>query len=141
MYLTGLAGRDSVFTLASPMFVCALLYGACGSGNSRIVEYLPDALEIFRRIDADRVEARFEGLDSDAVLERAQLLERLGALQLRRREAREAQQAVAAVHVQPDVAPGGSACVGVADVGNRRAREIQREAVAIDDHLRDVRVV
>ena len=97
--------------------------------------------QIFRRVDADRVVGGFDGLDADAVLERAQLLERLGAFERRRLERGQHQQRAAPVGVEADVAvERRPAAARIARVGNRRARKIQREAGAIDHHLDDVRV-
>ena len=45
----------------------------------------------------------FDGADAEAVLERAQLLERLGQLERRLRQRREREQEVAAIRVQADV--------------------------------------
>ncbi len=101
---------------------------------------LPDAFEVVRRVDADRVVVRFDGLDADAVLEGPQLLEGFGLLERRRREPCERQQALAPIDVQPDVAPRRRGGAVLAHVRDRRAREVERVAVAIDDHLRDVRV-
>ena len=53
-----------------------------------------------------RVVSGFDGLDADAVLERAQLLERLGALHRGLRQRGQAQQRGAAVDVEADVRPG-----------------------------------
>ena len=54
--------------------------------------------------------------------------------------AREPQQAVAPVDVEPDVAPRRRRRLAGARERDRRARKVQREALAIDDDLRDVRV-
>ena len=85
--------------------------------------------------------ARLHGLDADAVLERAQLFERLRLLHRGRRQRGEPQQAFTPIHVQPDVTPRRRGRGRPARERNRRAREIQREPVAIDDHLGDVRVI
>ena len=89
--------------------------------------------EIFRRVDADRVVGGFDGLDADAVLERPQLLERLGAFERRRLERGQHHQRAAPVGVEADVSiERRPAAARIARVGNRRARKIQREAAAID---------
>ena len=100
----------------------------------------PGALEVLGRVDADAVVRGLDGLDPDAVLERAQLLERFGAFERRLRQRGEPQQARAAVRVQPDVPPGRRLRLAGARVRDRRAREIQRDVIAIDDELGDVRV-
>ena len=95
------------------------------------------------RVHAERVVLRFHGLDPDAVLERAQLLERL-----RRVRAASARAPPAPAARCGDTRRGryvgraaASRRADRATCGNRRAREIQREAAAIDDDLDDVRVV
>src|SRR5438094_6922286 len=101
----------------------------------------PDLLQILRRVDAERFVRALDGLDADAVFERAQLLERLGALERRRFERREHEQRTAAVRVQTDMSVHGRpAAAGIPDVRNRRAREVHREAAAIDDDLGDIRI-
>src|SRR5262245_41879406 len=49
----------------------------------RRLEEASHLFEILRRIHADRVVARFHRLDANTVLERAQLLERLGSFERR----------------------------------------------------------
>ena len=66
----------------------------CGSPAGARMAERAHALEVLRRIDADGVAGGLDGLDPDAVLERAQLLERFGALDRRRRQRRQPQQAV-----------------------------------------------
>ena len=87
-----------------------------------------------------RVEGGFHRLDPDAVFERPQLLQGLGPLHRGGRERGEPQQAVAAVDVEADVSPRRRGGAAVARERDRGARKIHREAVAIDDHFRDVRV-
>ena len=82
--------------------------------------------------------AGLDGANAVAVLERAQLLERFGPLERRLRQRGERQQELAAEGVQADVLEAHAVFPAV---GDRRAREIQRVAVAIDDDLHDVRVV
>ena len=99
-------------------------------------------LQVGRRVDLDRRRCHLGDLDAKAPLQRAQLLELLRLLERRRREPGEAEQEVAPVRVQPDVlvaerAAGASA---VAMVGQRAAREVERVAVAVGDHLHHVRV-
>jgi hypothetical protein len=74
--MTGLVARDSEFTMSS---VCALNCQCVpGPTPSALACFQPatDASEIVWRIDADRVVFRFDDLDADTVLQRAQLLER-----------------------------------------------------------------
>ena len=100
-------------------------------------EYLPDALEVVRRVDADRVVACFDRLDADAVLERAQLFERLGLARARSAPARPAAAGTRGGRRRARRARHAARRRGCrAHVRDRRAREIQRVAVAIDDDLR-----
>src|SRR5216684_4040422 len=85
-------------------------------------------LQVLRRVDFERFVTRFDGFDADPVLERAQLLEGLGALQRRRLERRQHQQGAAAIRVETDMSiERGPSAPGVPDVGDGGAREIQRE--------------
>src|SRR5215218_5270396 len=68
-------------------------------------EQPPHPLEVVRRVHAERVVARFHRENADAVLQRAQLLERFGLLERGALQRRELQQAIAAVDVQADVPP------------------------------------
>ena len=101
-------------------------------------EQTAHALEIVGRVDADGVVGGFDRLDADAVLERAQLLERFGAFERGLRRAPPAGAGRAAVDVQADVAPCRRLGLPGPREGNGRARKIEREAVPIDDHLGDV---
>jgi hypothetical protein len=82
--------------------------------------------------------ARLDDGDLDAVLERAQLLEGLEALQGGGWHPGELQQAPAPIDVQPHVFPGLEHGVPVAPIRNRRAREIEGSPGAIDHHLAHV---
>src|SRR5581483_7792066 len=78
----------------------------------------------------------FDGLDPDAVLERAQLLERLRAFERRRFERGEHQQGAAAIAVQADMSVHGRpAAARIAHVRDRRAREVHRVPAAIEHDL------
>ena len=93
------------------------------------------------RIHPHRIELGLDDLDPDAVFQGAQLFQRFGSLHGRRRQSGKSQQALAPIHVEPDVAPGGRGWTAGPHERHRRPREIQRKALSIDDDLGDVRVV
>src|SRR5258705_2500859 len=96
-------------------------------------------LQIFHRVDFERLVTRFDRLDADAVLERAQLLHGLRALEPSRLQRRQHQHGAAAIGVETDMSiERGPSAPGVPDVGDGGAREIQREPAPVDDDLRDV---
>ncbi len=66
---------------------------------------LPHPFQILGCVDANGVDVGFDGRDSEAVLEHAQLLEALGAFEWRRRKRRQLQQEIPAIDVEPDVPP------------------------------------
>ena len=78
------------------------------------------------------------------VFEHAQLFQLLELFERRRLHLREAQQKVPPEHVQPDVLPVQILAAWVVarctHKWNRAAREIEREARAIRDHLDDIRI-
>ena len=79
---------------------------ACFRRDRTVRKHDPDALQILRRVDADRIELGFEGFDPYAVLERAQLFEGLGPLHVAvGGKRREPHQALAPVDVQADMPP------------------------------------
>ena len=121
--------------------VLVLCSWSCAQLGRRRRQQPAHLFEILRRVDADRVVRGFDGLDADAVLERAQLLERFGPLERRRLERRQHEQGAAAIRVEADMSvERRPAAARIAGVRNGRAREVQREAAAIDDDLDDVRV-
>src|SRR3954462_9879300 len=81
----------------------------------------PHLFQILGRVHFVRFVARFDRLDADAVLERAELLERLGLFQGGRIERRQDEQGAAAIGVETDMSiERGPAAPRVADVGDRR---------------------
>ena len=121
--------RDGHRFFVRPQDVCA--------GDSR----RPYPLEILRRIDADRIVLCFDGLNPDAVLERAELFERLGPFELASAAASPAGAGSRGDRRRARCAATRRRPAAVADERNRRAREIQREPVAIDDDLGHVGIV
>src|SRR4051794_30449749 len=59
--------------------------------------------QVLRRIDAERFIQRFHRFDADAVLQRAQLLERFRPLERRRVERRQDEQGATAIRVKTDM--------------------------------------
>src|SRR4051812_49044425 len=99
-------------------------------------EQLAHLLQVFRGVHFERFVRGFDDLDADAVLQGAQLLERLGSLERGGLEGGQHQQDAAAIRVEADMSiERRPAAARVADVRNRGAREIQGKAAAIDDHL------
>src|SRR5205823_13608044 len=93
-------------------------------------------LKIFRRVDVNRIVRRLDGLDADAVLERAKLFERLGALERRRLERRQHEQGAAAIRVQTDMfIERGASAARIAGVGDGRERDIQGKDAANEVHI------
>ena len=131
MYLTGLmaseegAERQVAGRVGHPC-TCAPGFRS-GSGHGLRCEQRANALEIGRRVHADRLTGGFDALDPDPVRERAELFQRLGLLDAHRRQAGEAQQRVAAVDVHADVPPCRRRRAAFAGERNRRTGKVQRE--------------
>src|SRR3954467_2903571 len=75
----------------------------CRSIRTSGLEQPTHLFEIFRRVHANRVVRGFHGLDANAVFERAQLFQRLGAFERGRLERGEHHQRGAAIRVHADV--------------------------------------
>ena len=78
------------------------------------------------------------------MFERPELLEQFGGFEWCRRQRRQPKQRLAAVHVQSDVFEGARRRAAVRRrpiIGDRRAREIEREAVEGRDDLHQVRIL
>src|SRR6476469_1492457 len=92
----------------------------------------PHLIQVLGRVHFERFVLRLHRFDANTVLERPQLLERLGSLERGRLERRQDQQNTAAIGVQADMSierrPSGAR---VAEVRNRRAGEIQGKPAAI----------
>src|SRR3954471_6595784 len=73
------------------------------SGGYGLREQRAHARQVFGRVDADRFVSRFHCFDADPVFERAELLERFGALERRLRQRRQPEERVAPVDVEPDM--------------------------------------
>src|SRR5207253_8460683 len=111
----------------------------CSSGH-RCSNQAANVLQIGGRIDADRVVGGLDGLDANAVLERAKLLERFGPLERRRIEGTEHHQRTAAVGVEADMSvERRPSAARIPREGDGGPREIQRKSAAVEDHLDDVR--
>src|SRR5258706_11662195 len=81
----------------------------------------PDLFEILRRIDAKRFVPGFDRLDADAMLQRAQLLERFRPFERRRLEGCQNQQGAPAIGVEADMSiERRPAATRVAEVRDRR---------------------
>ena len=79
------AGHEDVFH--GPLMWCSRIVDPSPPRDARRDEPA-DALQILRRVDADRVVSGFDRLDAESVLERAQLFEPFGPLERRRLELR-----------------------------------------------------
>src|SRR5262245_27755960 len=100
----------------------------------------PDVLQILGRVDSDRVVGRFDGLDSNTVLECAKLLEGLGALERSWLQSGQDEQSTTAIRVQADMTVERGPSPVFTHVRNGCAREIQRESRTIENDLHDVRI-
>ena len=102
--------------------------------------------KILRRVNADRVIRRLDGLDPVAGLQQSQLLEPLRLFQRARWQPGESPKNITPVSVDPDVPPidavfKPSLRRHIPGVGNRVSREVQCLPVAAPDDLHDVRAV
>lgn len=107
------------------------------------------AFQVLRRVDAGagRLAADVHR-DALAMPQHAQLLQRLAALQRRRRQRGKAAQKGRAIGIKADVAQrrrvirrqAGCALGRVAPMRNRRAAEVQRATARVEHHLHDVGV-
>src|SRR6266545_2096789 len=97
--------------------------------------------QILRGIHFERFVPRLDRFDANAVLERTELFERLRPFERRRLERREHQKRITPIPVQPDMSiEWRPAAAWVSHIRDRRSREIQRVAAAIDHDLDDVGV-
>src|SRR6266850_3790428 len=101
-------------------------------------QHSTDGLQVLGRVDArrDLGYAHCHG-DAMAVPQHPQLLERLGLLEGRGRERSVALQEIDAISVDPGVPVADAALFP--RIRNSRAREVQRVAVRVHDHLHHVR--
>src|SRR4051794_31870188 len=88
-----------------------ILSAGCGRRQQ-----LPHLFQVFGRVHFERFVVRFDRFDADAVLERAQLLQRLGPLERRGLEGGEHEQDAAAIGVEADMSiEGRPAAAGIAE--------------------------
>ena len=111
---------------------CRCLWHVVRSGRAVRFDQPPHAVQVLRRVDADGVRGGFHGRDAKAVLERAQLLEAFGTFERRRREGGQSSAGTpAGRRTGRGAATTPAAAVRRART-ERRAREVQRVAFAID---------
>ena len=127
-----------------------LRVGTPGRGRSaslRVGNLLHERPVVVRRVDAECRLVDHPDQDGVARLEDAKLFEFFDLLQLRRRHRRQLQQELAAVGVQADVlierrrTGRQQPIVPVPWARDHAAAEIERPAVAVEDHLHAGRVV
>src|SRR5215208_7188659 len=111
------------------------------SPRDRRFKELAYPFEILGRIHAHRLVFRFHHPDGVPVLESPQLFQALRLLQRPDRQVGVAEQEIPAIDVEPDMFVMRRPCrLAVADVGNSRARKIDRIAGTVRDYFDHVRI-
>src|SRR5436309_12711480 len=91
------------------------------SAGCRRRQQLAHLFQVFWRVHFERFVVRFDRFDADAVLERPQLLQRLGPLERRGLEGGQHEEDAAAIRVQADMSiERGPAAAWIAEVRNGR---------------------
>src|SRR5689334_4057183 len=122
------------------LYSCALNGIATNLALSPSPEDLFDSSEIFLGIHSDSIELGLSHMDCNSMIEKAQLLKALGALQFRFGPAAEFLQGFATICVEPKMLESSDLSSAATISRQGRTAEVERPAFQIRDYLDRVRI-